>query len=173
MDILTGKSLRVVSAHLYWDSKSPSQLQEAQALVDFLNALPTLPTVICCDLNNKRGSDTFECITNSGLIDSFTLAGCHPPDFTSLVPDVWQGSQVQKGRRDEIDFIFCSRGLFAASNPQALSSGSLLTGSRGFDFDSSGQPFRSDTAPPEVGIPNDVHGSDHLPVVCDLLINEE
>ena len=171
-DVMTGKSIRVVSVHLYWDSASPQQLSEAEELVAFLSTLPSLPTVICADLNNKRNSLTFNHVTTVGSFrDVFAIAGLKPPEFTSLVPDVWRKSlEFQKGRRDEIDFIFCN-GNFSAYNPKVIVSGSLLSGSRGIVLDAQGKPERSDEACPEEGIPNEYHGSDHLPVVCDL-INE-
>jgi endonuclease/exonuclease/phosphatase family metal-dependent hydrolase len=166
-DLETGRIVRVVSGHLFWDSHSPMQLEEAKALNVFLDTLPTLPTIVCVDLNNTRGSETFRQFTDHGFSDAFTLAGAGPPEFTSVVPDVWRENELQKGRREEIDFIFCSTGL-KASSPNALSSGPVLSGSDGLVIGQDGQPRRSESVPPEEGIPNHYHGSDHLPVVCDL-----
>ena len=169
-DLKTGKLVRVASVHLYWDATSPQQLHEAEELVAFLNQLTPLPTIICADLNNKRDSATFALMTTAGFRDCFSIAKVKAPEFTSVVPDVWRkNGEFQKGRREEIDFILC-KGSLIAFNPVVAISGSIQTGSRGVVIEQ-GIPKRSDTAPLEEGIPNEFHGSDHFPVVCDL-INE-
>ena len=173
-DLKTDRRIRVVGAHFYWDAASNLQLEESRSIMSFLNTLEPFPTIICADINNTRNSKTFRQITEQGgFKDCFTLAGEISPEFTSVVPDIWRKNgegalEFQKGRRSEIDFIFL-KGPIKSANCRVEVSGSLLTGSQGLVSRSVGEmPSRSDAVPAEEGIPNDFHGSDHLPVVCEV-----
>ena len=143
-EISTQKHFRVISTHLYWDKTSALQVKEAQLLQAFISDCQTqsrMPTMILGDLNNSRTSETLRTLCVGGnMKDVFTASSLPLPEFTSLVPGV-------SGRKEEIDFILISDKDFGVADAGVLIEGDL-----------------SD------GIPNEFHGSDHLPVYANVFL---
>jgi endonuclease/exonuclease/phosphatase family metal-dependent hydrolase len=141
----SGLNFRVIGTHLFWNKASDLQLNEARLLKQFISDLPPLPTVLAGDLNNTRSSETFAVVASSpNFKDVFTLRGSEVPEFTSVVP----ATDSSSGRKEEIDFIIASADTFAVEKAGVLIEGDLKD-----------------------GIPNQYHGSDHLPVFADLRVN--
>ena len=141
--VVSGQNFRVIGTHLFWDKTSDLQVKEAGLLRDFIRTLSPMPTILAGDLNNTRGSETFNTVGSAlvDLQDIFTIQNAPPPAFTSVVPGA-------NGRKEEIDFIFATRSEFLVTNAGVFVEGEITD-----------------------GIPNALHGSDHLPVFADLRLN--
>ena len=175
-NIQSNATVRVCATHLFWDGTSPLQLEEADILVQFLTSTlsnESHPIILCGDMNSRRGSSTIAILSNI-LQEACEAGGLEYLECTSVVPTFWlkEGSKWKciPGRRDEIDFVFVSKDRFKVNSVKAFripdDGNDLLTGEYSIDIDSEGNPFRTNQL--QEGIPNRFHGSDHLPVVCDL-----